>query len=157
MKKLIALMLVLVMLAVVMTACGKKTADTAKEAATTVEEKSEEAAETVEEAAGAVEGTVEETVEEVQDLLAYLDEHVPDTQPDTVFADKLADCVLIEAQLPDRGPHYASTLSRFDFYTTEAQVDRFIDLTVQASNHRPLWSNRGWTVGEMRHLIDTGE
>lgn len=100
---------------------------------------------------------LEETVEEVQDLLAYLDEHVPDTQPDTVFADKLADCVLIEAQLPDRGPHYASTLSRFDFYTTEAQVDRFIDLTVQASNHRPLWSNRGWTVGEMRHLIDTGE
>ena len=47
-------------------------------------------------------------------------------------------------------------MSRFDFYTTEAQVDRFIDLTIRASNHRPLWSNRGWTVDEMRHLVDTG-
>ena len=99
---------------------------------------------------------LEETVDEVQDLVAYLDEHVPDAQPDTAFAYKLTDCILIDAQMPDRVPRYASLLSRFDFYTTEAQVDRFRDLTTQASNQQPLWSNRGWTVGEMRHLVDTG-
>ena len=63
MKKIFALMLVVMLLAVGLTAC-KKAEQKADEAAATVEETAEEAAETVEEAAEEAAETVEETAEE---------------------------------------------------------------------------------------------
>lgn len=99
---------------------------------------------------------LEEMTPEAQDLIAYLDEHVPDTQSDFSFADDLFDCVFIEAQLSEQRFDFTRILRDYDFYTTSAQINRFNELVDNTSDHLPRWINRGWSPKDMLDLEESG-
>lgn len=98
-----------------------------------------------------------EGIDEIQELLAYLDEHVPDSQPDLDFADELAFGALEEAQIPSRTSDHTPLLEEFDFCRSKAQVERFEKLLAKAEDSQPSWGNRGWSNNELQRMIESGE
>lgn len=68
---------------------------------------------------------------------------MPRTQSDLYFADELTLNVFLSAQMPGTRHDYSPYLVCYDFYTTKAQVERFPELSIDAVNMRPHWSNRG--------------
>ena len=96
-------------------------------------------------------------IDAVQDLIAYLDEHVPDSQNDLRFADELVESVLADAQKPDFSPEFAPYLKEYDFYATKAQVERFENLVAKALGVIPHWADRGWALNEAHDISGEGQ
>lgn len=68
---------------------------------------------------------------------------MPHTQSNLYFTDELTLSVLLAAQMTGTRHDYSPYLVYYDFYTTKAQVKRFLELSIDAVNMRPHWSTRG--------------
>ena len=100
---------------------------------------------------------MEADIEEVQDLIAYLDEHVPDTQSDVTFGDYLADNIFTAVQLMSKPLIHSRLMEQYDFYVTQAQASHFVELADNFSNNQPHWGNRGWSPEDMFELRKAGK
>ncbi len=87
-------------------------------------------------------------------LTRYLDEHVPDGEPDRAFADDVMMEPITYMQVGFSSAKtingYFDILEEHGFIPTEGMLKRLLDLLMNTANAVPQWPNNGWSANELR-------